>query len=459
MIERAGGRLTFEETRVVLYGGSTQRATIELIGSKTWTYSGTWREVRRDEIRIEINNAYGDPDAFGRLNIRLDGRQVRSIDGSGRAARSDFNVSFDDRSSSGNSGVALTDLADGSGRLSIGGSRWNIDRLRVTLNRDGTFSTSFTTDRSQAITGRWDSRGRGEYSLTVTGGSGNSYQSGRGTLVTSNDRVRSLSINGRTSRSTFELDFRQGSSSGGNDDNDDDSNGQNQGFGIDATRSGRGSYVLGSDGSDARSARVHLRSNGRFEIEVRGNRTNFFRGTWVSRGDRADLNITEAFGKAARGSGSVILIDGRRSWRTFSLDGRVDSRNFRSSFVAGDSGSGGVRPPTDSVNDLLTMRSERTGDGEFVLSSNRNDFKSLRVELKPNGEFAVSVLGEPTYLFGGRYRVNGNRLSLTVESGFGGKVTGTGTIVLANGQQTFESVTIEGRWSNRPFAVRFRLKY
>lgn len=459
VIERAGGRISFDEVRVRLFSGTSRQATIDLIGSKTWSYRGQWRQIRDDEFRVEVTDAYGDSRAFGRLTIRLDGNSVEFLDGDGRAANSDFDVSFERTNSGGTGGAAFNDLAEGNGDLNVLGRGDSFSRIRVVLNRDGSFTLSFTTDRTQTITGRWDSRQRGVYSLTVNGGSGNSYTSGRGELRATNEKVRSIDLRGSVSRGSFTLRF--GAGSGGSDDNGGGGTGNNQGFGFNVAHTGRGSYALGSDGSEVRSSRVNLRSNGTFEIEVRGSRTNYFRGTWTARGDRADLDVREAFGKEATGSGSVILTNNRTNWRTFSVDGRSSGRSFRSSFVVGaTTGGGNPRPPSDAeANNLLSMKSERKGTGEFVLSSNTNDIESLRLELKPNGEYSVSVMGEPTYLFSGRYRVtSNNRLTLTVTRGFGGTVTGSGTVVLASGSETFESVTLEGRWNNRPFAVRFRIK-
>lgn len=217
-INRAGGEVRLRQATVDLR--SDGYATVSFIGSKTWTFTGRWRDQGRDNYEIRIENAYGDRNARGTVLIGVDNSRVTSLRiNDGYAAGARFSGLFvGDRRSDGSWGgrdgrdtrgaIQFSASEDGRGGVVFDRSRRSsLTSARVTLNRDGAFS--IWTSRGW-IRGNYQMVGRSNARLQVREAFGLRNVRGSGTIVVSSDQRRFISfdLNGSSSTGGWNADFR-----------------------------------------------------------------------------------------------------------------------------------------------------------------------------------------------------------------------------------------------------------
>lgn len=237
-INRSGGEVRLRQASVDLRSDGT--ASVTFVGSKSWTYTGRWRDQGRDNYEIRISTAYGDRYARGSVLVGVDNGRVTSLrinDGYASGARFSGLFVPDRRSGGGNGygndrdyrgGIQFSASEDGRGGVVLDRSRRSsLTSARVSLSRDGTFSIS--TSRG-VVRGSYDLSGRTNARLQIREAFGLRNVRGSGTVVLSSDQRRLISfdITGTSSSGSWNADFRTedgrpGYGRGrGNDDHRDD---------------------------------------------------------------------------------------------------------------------------------------------------------------------------------------------------------------------------------------------
>lgn len=446
-ILRNGARLLVNRATVSML--SSGRATVTLRGSKTWTYTGNWRRVGTDNYQINIQGAYGDSSASGTITVGASGDRLEIIRFDGRAANQNFEGSFRANgagtgggSGSGSANVSLTTTGEGSWRY--GRTENSVPQATVVLNRDGRFTIRI---RNGSINGTYRELGNSRYQLTVREILGRDA-TGNGTLALDGARaVRDLSLRGTADRSEYSLDFETRAA-------------VNE-LSLNKSRTGEGTQVVGRATSKLDFTNILLRKDGTFELEVRTDRSReTITGTFESKGDTVRLEIERAFGlRNVEGTGTIELTRARNDFKSIRLSGRGDGTAFRVAFDAKTTSGGGSvpRPPVNTpVSTGVSFNKSVLGSGVYRLAGDDFRVENVRAELKDDGHFTLTIKnGETDQVFFGTYTVSGETALLTFVKGYGGNITGTGTLTLDAGKSTFRAARMTGRWGSRPFSLEF----
>lgn len=447
-ILRNGARLLVNRATVSML--SSGRATVTLRGSKTWSYIGNWRRVGTDNYQINILEAYGDSSASGTITVGANGDRLEVLRFDGRAANLNFEGSFratgaGTGAGSGSAGSNFEFTTTGEGTWRFGQTNNTIPQATVDFNRDGRFQIRI---RNGNIDGTYRELGNSRYQLTVREILGRAA-SGTGTLALDGSRsIRDLDLRGTADRSNFSLDFKTRAA-------------VNE-ISLNKSHTGDGTQVVGRQTNEVEFTNVLLRRDGTFELEVRTNRgRKTLAGTFESKGDTVRIQIDRAFDlRDVTGSGTIELTRNRNDFKSIRLNGRGGSTAFRVAFDAKTSTGGGgnperppVRPPVDTgVSFITSVR----GAGSYRLGTDDFRVENVRAELKNNGIFMLAIRqGEAEQIFNGTYVMSGNNAVLTFTKGYGGTITGNGTLTLDSSKSTFQSVRMSGRWGNRAFSLDF----
>lgn len=448
-ILRNGARLLVNRATVSML--SSGRATVTLRGSKTWSYIGNWRRVGTDNYQINILEAYGDPSASGTITVGANGDRLEVLRFDGRAANLNFEGSFratgaGTGAGSGSGSASFEFTTTGEGTWRFGQTNNSIPQATVDFNRDGRFQIRI---RNGNIDGTYRELGNSRYQLTVREILGRTA-TGSGTLALDGSRsIRDLELRGTADRSNFSLDFKTRAA-------------VNE-ISLNKSHTGDGTQVVGRQTNEVEFTNVLLRRDGTFELEVRTNRgRETLAGTFESKGDTVRLQIDRAFDlRDVTGSGTIELTRARNDFKSIRLTGRGGSTAFRVAFDAKLSNTGGgnpdPRPPVKPpVNTGVSFITSVMGTGTYRLAPDDFRVENVRAELRPDGNFMIAVKqGQAEQIFNGTYTMSGNNAVLTITRGYGGIITGNGTLTLDSSKSTFQSVRMSGRWGNRAFSLDF----
>ena len=173
---------------------------------------GTW-SVRQqfgkpDQILLSIERAFGDDQARGTGDVKLDGRSNSyTVYFNGEANRSNFTVSYksdgDRNGGIGSSIIDRTVLCKGDGTQYVRNTKVSWKECRIRLNRNGEMEFSLDGSSRNMLEGTYLRVRDGEYSFSVSNGRGLRL---RGSVFTDRDNrsVRRVTFEG----SDRETDFR-----------------------------------------------------------------------------------------------------------------------------------------------------------------------------------------------------------------------------------------------------------
>ncbi|MBN9501076.1 MAG: hypothetical protein J0H02_04790 [Armatimonadetes bacterium] len=214
--------------------------------------------------------------------------------------------------------VDLTSTKDGRGTLRFitRSSTSTINRIRVSLRRDGYAEISVLSGASETFSGRWSNDGSRACRIDIrnvgrdaASGSGYVRHDGRGGIT-------DVTMSGTMRGVRFELDFSASGSGGGLTN-------------LSSTREGTGNLKFMARSSNSRVTRlsVNLRSNSDFEIRTLSGVSETWKGRWWQDGrNKVRIDIDHLGNEYASGSGSIEL-DERGSFEKVTLSGSI--RNLR----------------------------------------------------------------------------------------------------------------------------------
>lgn len=248
-------------------------------------------------------------------------------------------------------GLSSTTLANrdfertnnGFGQLRIEGrSNSRLDRLRVDLNRDRTFTITTYGSATRRLSGRYIDEGNGVIDLDVESGFGNDRTTGFGTLrLRGNGNFTSVTIDGRTNGNSYSLEFTSSNSGSGGSGGDWSGGGGWSGNDVTGTatlnKTERGSGRIERErANDERitEVKVILERNGSARITVRTDRgTREFRGRQLEyRSGRIPLLINEAFGDRSPRESRGWIIQREGGFSQIEFAGWADDRRFNVRF-------------------------------------------------------------------------------------------------------------------------------
>ncbi|MEZ5362325.1 MAG: hypothetical protein R2748_08290 [Bryobacterales bacterium] len=271
-----------------------------------------------------------------------------------------------------------------------------------------------------------------------------------------------------------------------------------------ASAEGRGSIAIAGQTLPVSRAEVSLIPGGRFIVSLTGDQRYAFRGQWREEGSRVVLDITEAQGAAAQGTGELRLRSNR--FRTIQMNGVNGSfsasfsvtgsyKDFTSGATTADvirapvaptppAGAapvapkipGGVTAPVAPASPVAPKAPVASGvqppkvtvQGAGAISKGRNDrqtIDAMEVFLEPNGQVNLKSFGpQGESVLSGTWKDGGNtgglqRFDLTIVSAFGSSASGRG-FVLVNKVGHIDRVTVQGAGRNLRggYSLDFRQK-
>ena len=338
----------------------------------------------------------------------------------------------------------------GEGALTIDGRRQNVRQVRVYLRSNGRADITVTADRNETLAGSWYQNRGGEVDIEITSGFGSTDTSGNGRVIMSRD-MRSfteIDLAGRSRSGRWSLDFS--TQRGGGDWGWD-----RPGRLFDLRQTERGRGTLNYQGRmDVRDLSVRLERNGRFAMELIGNRRLSLSGTWTldNRG-QAVLTIDDAFDRSqARGNGRVTLSSDQRTFTSANFNGSIGRDRFSFDFNVDRWNNGG------NDRDFPGFDATQYGSRTMMLGGEGGvNVTSVRANLHSNGDITIDTRGPRNFSVSGTWRMTQTGvIEFSIHNGFGRDgARGTGRITLERGNRTFSRIDMSGTTSGRNFSLGF----
>ncbi len=202
-------------------------ATVRFGGSKSSDFSGKWHGPQNNVVTIDVKEA----DSKGYFRVFLEDREIRRVEGTvnrkddyiriifkceivrgpqkpdwndGREPgnRDDFEKIFDVR------GNKATLDSGGDGSLRRGRNNWDIERMKLEIEKDGDLSIKIKGDKDETFRGKWKKDSLGRFSFTITEAFGDKKASGSGWFVfTKKNEVDQVRVNFRAKSDDYSLGF------------------------------------------------------------------------------------------------------------------------------------------------------------------------------------------------------------------------------------------------------------
>lgn len=290
---------------------------------RNFNLTGTWTRTAATTARLAIKGG-SMRDARGVADVFLNSDwSLSSANFNGSGVEGSFVGSFRSKATGGNNpppiGGTLDQTRSGTGTLRYldDRNRERVNKARVVLTRRGDFEITVYGRSTWRYLGTWRYANDSDVRLTLTDGTGQSKQSGTGTVHSDfRGGFSSIEIDGKADGRNFSLDFRADNNGG-------------DGWELFDTVRGEG-LINGPKDEDyvLKKASVNLYRNGTFEIILESNRSHTYYGRWRDAGNQIDLVLTNV-------SGAGNLVRNGRSVNRFAFTYMESGKSYIVNFQAG----------------------------------------------------------------------------------------------------------------------------
>src|SRR5215203_742724 len=190
-----------------------------------------------------------------------------------------------------------------------------------------------------------------------------------------------------------------------------------------ASTEGSGTVQIGSSGDRVSKVNLLLKKDGKFTISLVGGNDTRFQGTWTPSGrDDVHLQLTEADGRYADGSGDINLRQHRGGADVDRLVITGETEKGRA-INARFSAPRYVPAPAPPAPPRMVLNAERAGVGRLEIGGRAHArFNSARVQLHADGRATVQAGGSNALRYDGTWTNSGETTAtLNVAGGVDGE--------------------------------------
>ncbi len=244
---------------------------------------------------------------------------------------------------------------------------------------------------------------------------------------------------------------------------------------LSASASGPGEVERGGRSSDIGVARINLKPDGYFSLNLIGDTVTNFNGSWKELDrDTITLEITSAWGKTASAQGRVELQREHGGWgiETIKIAGSQSREIIKARFSGANREEETVPPPWDGPDrpgrpgrpgwpdrpnrpqPVVTVNSTRVGAGWYHMAGQRPyRLTNAHVQMYKSGRVFINVYGTANLGYVGTW-VDAGRGTVRIDAR-GGLANERVTGVVSTTGRTFSSIALSGTSDKQFYKVEF----